>query len=347
MKTRYDLTGLILIVALTSAMVPSPTFASDHSADQERAIRLYASGRFGPIGAIKLNSLSGAAVTIDGRITRGEASIWGGELIKAIGDRPVRVALDSIGQVTLARGASVRFASARASADDAAYEMLVASIVAGSVAVKLNAGAGAYIEAGWSAFTASRGASFGVSVEDGRASLIRMSGDVRVQDQAAPQDVNIRLVDDLGRPVSSGSQFSVRARSTRQVQVQVTDKNDKPLPDLPVLFSLGDPCLGSLGLGAAAGLTLVQKTDKRGIAAVPLVAGAARCAASIVAKVEGTNASVTVQTQVQPQARFFNTQNTLLTLSGVAATAVIIGFVVSNSGSSEPIKPVTPPGVQP
>src|SRR6185437_3465539 len=105
----------------------------------------------------------------------------------------------SIGQVTLMRGAIVRFASARASADDAAYEMLVASIVAGSVAVKLNSGAGAYIEAGWSVLTASRGASFGVSVEDGRASLITMSGDVRVQDQAAPQDVNIRLVDDLGR----------------------------------------------------------------------------------------------------------------------------------------------------
>lgn len=347
MKFSYSATGLFLIVALTAGLAPARVCAGGHGTDQERPIRLYATARFGPIGAIKLNSLSDAAVAIDGRIAQGEAPIWGGELIKALADRKVRVALDSIGQVTLSRGSMVRFASARASSDNAGYEVLVASILAGSVDVKLNAGAGAYVEAGRSALTASRGASFSVSVQEGRASISTVVGVVRVQDQAPPQDVNIRVVDDLGRPVSSGSQFSVRARSTRQVQVQVTDKNDKPLPDLPVLFSLGDPCLGSLGLGAVAGLTLVQKTDKRGIAAVPLVAGAARCAASIIAKVQGTNASVTIQTNVQSSARFWNTQNTLLVVAAAAAAGAVTGVVVANSGSNEPITPVPPPGVKP
>jgi hypothetical protein len=333
---------------MTAAPLYRPVWASDHSLDQQRPIRLYASARFGPIGVIKLNSLS--AVAIDGRLAQGEASIWGGELIKVAADRSVRIALASIGQVTLARGSMVRIARARASSDDAGYEVLVASIVAGSVEVKLNAAAGAYVEAGSSAFTASRGASFSVSVEEGRASLSTAAGDVRVQDQPVPQDVNIRVVDDLGRPVSSGSQFSVRARSTRQVQVQVTDKNDKPLPDLPVLFSLGNPCLGTLGLGAVAGLTLVQKTDKRGIAAVPLVAGAAKCAASIVAKVEGTNASVTIQANIQSTTGFFSTQNTILVVAAAAAVAgTVTGVVVSNSGSSSntPLTPVPPPTVKP
>jgi hypothetical protein len=348
MKIRQAATVLVLIVALTAGLAPTRVSASGPTPDQERPIRLYATAHFGPIGAITLNSLSGATVAIDGRIAQGEASIWGGELIKVAADRTVRVALDSMGQVTLSRGAMVRLASARASSNDSGYEVLVASIVAGSIDVKLNAGAGAYVEAGRSAFTASRGASFSISLEEGRASLSTAGGAVRVQDQAAvPQDINIRLVDDLGRPVSSGSQFSVRARSTRQVQVQVTDKNDKPLPDLPVLFSLGNPCLGSLGLGAVAGLTMVQKTDKRGIAAVPLVAGAAKCAASIIAKVEGTNASVTIQANVQPQARFFNTQNTLLVVAGAAAAGIVTGLVVANSGSNEPITPVPPPGVKP
>jgi hypothetical protein len=348
MKIRYAATGLSLIVALTAGPVSRPVWASDLRADQQRPIRLYASARFGPIGTIKLSSLSGGAVAIDGRLAQGEASIWGGELIKVAAGRSVRVALDSIGQVTLARGAIVRLASARASSDDAGYEVLVASIVAGGVDVKLNAGAGAYVDAGRSAFTASRGASFSVTMEEGRASLSTAAGVVRVQDQPVPQDVNIRLVDDLGRPVSSGSQFSVRARSTRQVQVQVTDKNDKPLPDLPVLFSLGNPCLGALGLGAVAGLSLVQKTDKRGIAAVPLVAGAAKCAASIVVKVEGTNASVTIQTNVQSQARFWNTQNTLLVVAAAAVAGTVTGVVVANSGSNNtPITPVPPPGIKP
>ena len=348
MTIKYCATGLCLILALTAGLAPAPVLANGRGADQEKPIRLYVTARFGPIGGINLNSFSGAAVAIDSRVVRSETPIWGGELIKALADRPVRVTLDSIGQVTLSRGASVRLASGRASSNDTSYDVLIASVVTGSATVQLVAAAGAYVEAGASAFTASRGASFSVSVEDGKASLNAAAGVVRVQDQPAPQDINIRLVDDLGRPVSSGSQFSVRARSTRQVQVQVTDKNDKPLPDLPVLFSLGDPCLGSLGLGAVAGMSVVQKTDKRGIAAVPLVAGAARCAASIVAKVEGTNASVSIQTSVQPQARFFNTQNTILVVAGVAAAGIVTGFVVANSGGNNaPITPVPPPGVKP
>src|SRR5712692_10225153 len=150
------------------------------------------------------------------------------------------------------------------------------------------------------------------------------------QDQPPPQDVNIRVVDELGRPVASGAALSVRARSTRQIQVQVTDKNDKPLPDLPVLFSLGNPCLGSLGLGVVAGLTMVQKTDKRGIAAVPLLAGAAKCAASIIVKVEGTNASVSIQTSVQPGAHLLTVRNTLVTAAAVGA-GIGIYAAVANS----------------
>ena len=347
MRIRQATTTLCLIAALTVALAP-PVSATDRAPDEAGPIRLYATERFGPIGAIKLNSLSDAGVAIDGRMAQGEAPIWGGELIRVRSDRTVRVVLDSLGQITLAGGAVIRFATARASSEEAGYRVLVASLTAGSADVKLSPGAGAYLEAGRSAITASPGAKFNVAVTEGRASLGTSEGVVRVQDQPAPpQDVNIRLVDDLGRPVASGSQFSVRARSTRQVQVQVTDKNDKPLPDLPVLFSLGNPCLGTLGLGAVAGLTLLQKTDNRGIAAVPLVAGAVKCAASIVAKVEGTNASITIQTNVQSNTGFWSTQNTLLVVAGVAAAGVATGVVVANSGGNEPITPVPPPGVRP
>lgn len=346
MNLRYAATGLLLIAALTTGLAPGLVFAGDNSVDQPRPIRLYATAGFGPIGAIKVNSLGEGVVAIDGRIAQGGELIWGGELIKVLAERTARVALDSIGEVTLARGAMVRIATAHASSDDAGYRVLVASLAQGSIDVRLDAGAGAYVETAGSSFTASRGASFSVRVREERASLTTNVGLVRVQDQAIPQDVNIRVVDELGRPVSSGSQLSVRARSTRQVQVQVTDKNDKPLSDLPVLFSLGNPCLGSLGLGALAGLTLVQKTDKRGIAAVPLVAGAARCAASIVAKVEGTNASVSIQTSVQ-NATFWTARNTTLVSAAAAGAGVGIGIAVSNSGGGQPLTPVPPPTIKP
>jgi uncharacterized protein YaiE (UPF0345 family) len=346
MKIRHVAIALFLMVALTSGLAIGPAWARDNSTDQEKPIRLYASARFGPIGAIKMNFLGGGAVAIDGRIARGDKSIWGGELIRVLSERKVQVALDSIGEVTLTQGASVRFTTARTEFKDTSHEVLVASLVEGSIDVELNGEAGAYVEAPGSSFMASPGSSFSVGVREGRAVLSTVSGAVRTQDQPPPQDVNIRIVDELGRPVSSGSQLSVRARSTRQIQVQVTDKNDKPLPDLPVLFSLGDPCLGSLGLGVAAGGAFRQKTDKRGIAAVPLVAGAARCAASIVVKVEGTNASVTIHASVKPNARFLNTQNTLIIVGALAVAGVVAGLLVSNSGS-QPITPVPPPTINP
>jgi len=347
MKIGYAATGLFLIAALTADLAPAPVSASDRNSDQEKPIRLYASAHSQPIGTLRINSPLGGSVAVDGRIPRSDESIWGGELIKVVPDRQASVAFDSIGQVTLSRGAVARFSTSHSSSDEDGSAVLVASLTEGSIDIKLNVAAGAYVEAGTSVFTASRGASFTVRMNEGRASLSTVAGVVGVRDQAPPQDLNIRVVDDLGRPVASGSQLSVRARSTRQVQVQVTDKNDKPMPDLPVLFSLADPCLGSLGLGAIAGATLVQKTDKRGIAAVPLIAGAARCAASIIAKVEGTNVSVSIQTRVQPQARFWNTQNTVLVVAGVAAAGIITGFLVANSGSNQPITPVPPPGIKP
>jgi hypothetical protein len=332
-----------MLVGLASV----PRAIANDNADTERSIRLYASARFGPIGHIRSNSLSSGTVAIDGRIAQGDAPIWGGELIKAIADRKVSVKIDSIGQVSLASGAMVRLGTARTAANEGSYEVLVASLIGGNIEVKLDATAGAYVEAAGSTYISGPGASFRAGIEGDRATLVTVTGVVRVQDPVPPQDVKIRIVDELGRPVASGSQLSVRARSTRQIQVQVTDKNDKPLPDLPVLFSLGDPCLGSLGLGVAAGSTFRQKTDKRGIAAVPLVAGAARCAASVLAKVEGTNASVSIQTNVVQQKGFWNTQNTLLVVAAGAGAGVAAGLIVANQGNNEPIRPVPPPQVKP
>ena len=237
MKHGSSSTGFTVVVALLAALIPAPVHANDSGKDAESR---NSPARFGPIGSISTKSL-GDTASIDGRIAQGGDPIWGGELISTAENRSVQIDLDSIGQVTLDRRSSVRLASA--SSANSRADVLIATLVTGTININLNDGARAYVEAGSSAFSASTGASFSVRLDSNGAALNTLAGEVRAQDPAPPQDVNIRIVDELGRPVSSGAQLSVRARSTRQVQVQVTDKNDNPLPDLPVLFSLGDPCL--------------------------------------------------------------------------------------------------------
>ncbi len=89
-----------------------------------------------------------------------------------------------------------------------------------------------------------------------------------------------------------------------------------------------------------------RMTDKRGIAAVPLVAGAAKCAASILAKVEGTNASVSIQTNVKSAGSLLSPRNTLLT-AAAAGAGIGIYVAVSNSGGGQKLTPVPPPTLKP
>src|SRR6185436_2237354 len=65
MKPRYAATVFCLITALTAGLVPAPAGAADDTEGRERPIRLFASARFGPIGAIKMSSLTPGAVAVD------------------------------------------------------------------------------------------------------------------------------------------------------------------------------------------------------------------------------------------------------------------------------------------
>jgi thiol-disulfide isomerase/thioredoxin len=79
----------------------------------------------------------------------------------------------------------------------------------------------------------------------------------------------------LVKPLDVGSAVDVRARSSRSLQVRVTDEHDRPVPDLPVLFSLalagghGGAPAGAL----AGGLTQLAVTNAQGVATAAFQAG--------------------------------------------------------------------------
>src|SRR5256714_4604972 len=252
MKRSHSAIMVLMVMILTvSPELPSTAAASDRG---ERPIRLSTTARFSPIGTI-----AGRAI-IDGRALEGGASIWGGELIQAAAGESLRVQLAGVGQVTLANQAIARISTASGNGEETGRNLLVASLTSGSLSARLAKEAGAYVEAAGTQIAAEAGAQFRVQVAEGHAALDHIVGNVTVEQQPAAGQRYI-----LRPPAGQGSSLSVSARSTRQLQIQVTDENAPPVPDLPILFSLANPCLGTLGLGVGAGSLFKGKTDKRGI----------------------------------------------------------------------------------
>ena len=341
--TRF-ISGFMLCILLSVGLAPALTTA-DGGSDRERPIRLYATAMGEPIGAVTGDPTGARAIAINGRVTGGDQLLWGGELLQALSNESVRVAFDDVGSLTLERGAMVRVSTSRAVVGEGSRLMLVASLIRGDISVKLNDQAGAYVEASGTAFTASSGAKFQIVIRDNRAVANTVAGEVKEVRLVQQADLRIRALDELGRPIASGSRFSVRARSTRQLQIQVTDSNDRPVTNVAVVFALGDPCLGTLGVGAGAGTNRRETTDNRGIAAVPYTAGAAKCAGAITATIEGTNIAVILQAQVGG-AGFFTARNSILTASVIGGVGAGIGIYYATRKNEE-ITPVPPPVVRP
>jgi hypothetical protein len=337
-KSSCNLISLLLVIVLAAGLAITPANAGDNGGDEisPRPIRLYATAYVGPIG--KMESY-GAVAAGAGR-DFGERPVWAGDLIQA----PVngaRVSLDAVGQITLKEGAIARFTTKRIRLDDGSGGyVLVASMASGEMNVRLSADAEAYVEAGGSVLTSSRGARFDVSLGKGELILHTVSGTVRTATQAPERRYKISA---YGR----GLDISVSARSSREIQVVVTDEHDKPVPDVPVVFALSQ-AIGSLGgAGQAAGTAITVTTGPQGIATTTFTAASAKTAGSITATVSGTNTSVTGNISVSTAVL---STTTIGIIAGVAAAGAVGGAIAATrGGSTPPHAPISfgPPGVKP
>jgi hypothetical protein len=207
----------------------------------------------------------------------------------------------------------------------------------GEIKVDLDRQAGAHLEAAGTTFTALTGASFRVEARGGEASLKTFAGEVSQQ----PTTQRRYLV----RPVGIGANISVRARVTRQIQIQVTDENDRRQPDVPVVFTLGSSGANPVGSFAGAA-TVTVRTDAQGIATVLFIAGDQPTTGSITATVEGTRDSWTGNIEVTPAAGggFWTGRNTAI-IAGIGA-AIAVGVAVA-AGGEDDLRPLPPPDVRP
>jgi hypothetical protein len=326
---RWVATSLCAVILLSVAVSPRSARAESPSAENDRPIRLYVTASAGPIGAVA----SKGVLTINGHEASVGQLIWSGDLLNSGNTSRVSVSLESIGEITLATGTTVRLATRHTTlGEDAKGFTLIASLARGEIAVTLEQAASAYLRVGRSEYASSEGAAFLASARGGLASIAVKVGEVRVEAQSNQHQYTIR-------PVGHGSSIKVPAGGLRRLQVQVLE-DDKPVPGVGVMFVLdtSGAVIGLLGLGTLTGTTANVVTDADGMVAVQFVARNSSGSSPISATVEGTRVSWTGQITVTSGGTSRSKGWAIAVLVGAGAAAGI-GYALTREKDSLQAQP--------
>jgi hypothetical protein len=329
MKERRGIA--VVLATLIACWSPGDAGAATGT-DAGKTIQLHATAGGMPIGKLGVSG----AVAINGRRARGPEAVWGGELLEALSPSGASVDLAGLGRVTLLQGARVRLAAG----DEG---LLVASLLDGGMLVRLEAGSAAYLEAGGRAYTTTRGSSFRVGVRGGEPEITMAQGEAQSQG-VTPQASRIYKL----RPVGLGASESVKARSRRTVQVQVTDEHDRKVPDVAVLFALTQAKGGLLSIGQASGATATATTNAEGVASVTFEAAHKGATTEITASVPGSETETITVTTINVLAGGLSTVAIVAILAAVGGAAGG-GLLIAKSGSDDEgdIRPSGQPVITP
>jgi hypothetical protein len=209
------------------------------------------------------------------------------------------------------------------------------------------------LEIAGTTFVTTKGAQFRAGLRDGQAmaqasagrvvtlgnfGLLSSEALVVAQQQTAPRKYLIK-------PLNLGTNTEIRARSTRNLQVQVTDENDRPVPDAPVLFLLGGGGSGGSGAGTLAGQTSLRTTtNSQGIANVNFTAGdAVGSSTQLEVRVEGSDAvwQGTLNI-VRAAAGFWAPQNAIPIFSVIGAAVGVGIYKAATRPDIPPEQRITP-----
>jgi hypothetical protein len=329
-RLRQTTISFSLAVILIAHISLAPVMA-DKGSDEVKPFRLYSAEMVGPIGRAFSTGQGRAALKINGRAIEGEQAVWRGQLIEAPANASAKLQFDFLGEITLAPRAKARF-----SVSESDNRVLIASLIDGDIKVRLEPGAATFVSAYGSTFSSSRGAAFRILTRGAGAMIETLSGSVETQQPAQRRYVV--------RPVGSGSSISVRARTTRQIQVRVTDENDKPVPDIPIIFALGSSGGNFAGSFSGGGTSATVRTDAQGVARTDFTSGSAAVTNTISAVVENTRFSWEGTISVTAGG-FWTARNTAI-IVGIAAGAAI-GIAIALNDDDEELRPLPPPRVNP
>lgn len=331
----FVLCGALL---LTISLAP-PSARADGAGGESRPIRLYATAYPGPIGTVATEALIDGALTINGRTAFDGQAVWSGDLVQSGSGSRASVSLDSIGQVTLSRGSSVRLATQALTHDDGARRfVLIASLNRGEMAVNLEPAASAYLRVANSTYSSSEGASFLASARRGFASIAVKAGNVKAEQQANQHEYSIH-------PVGHESNITVPVHGATQIRVQVLE-DGRPVSDVGVLFVLDTTGAvpGRLGVGTLTNTNLNVVTNANGIAALNFVAGDEAGTVPIVATIEGTRVSWSGTIRVKSHGGV--SKNVGWTIAALLGAGAAAGIAYALSREDKGTLTVQPPEVK-
>ncbi|KAF0247520.1 MAG: hypothetical protein FD167_3079 [bacterium] len=316
---------LFLVIALLVAIIPAPIYADGGGINEYLSKNLHTNHLLGNIGTIE----AFGKLSINGQTVNQKSAFNSGDYLQTGNGAAATLFIDNSGKVMLGQNTSVYLAVTKVNQNEGIEKpILIASLVCGSLTVNLNGQSQAYVESGGLIFTANAGANFRARNYNGRLEVL---GDVNFQNGQRY----------IVRPVEVGATLSVKARSSRQIQIQVTDENDRPVPDLPIIFTLGSQ-VGNFGGSSVA------TTNSQGIASINFTAGSNPGTTSFTATVKDTNYSWTGEISVFKAVGFWSTRNKILVTAAAVAVGTVTGVVVSQSGTSnKPAIAVQPPIITP
>ena len=300
------------------------------------------------------------AMTINGHLTGTKAEVRNGDTWQASTEAGLRITLNESGHLSLTPGSAAKVAAGIAGrSEDAARRVLIASLISGEMQLKLRPHTFTLIQSGGLWFTVFGENSVRVTERPGHTVIEAAAPGVSNWSVTTAADI-IQAVSQAAqsagqlphryfvRPVGLTDNIIVRQRGTRMVQVQVTDENDRKVPDLPVLFTLSR--FGGNHLGTLNGVsTITAQTNAEGVASVPFKANNTLGAQNITATVEGANSTTWVGTisVIRFVPGFWAPQNALPMLGAAATIGVIAPIAVSKQADKTAVKAGGPPAIRP
>lgn len=336
---KNKFTKYLIIAALMLAQTAPVTFADSDKSGFKFPTTITAA----PIGSAEtIGSLE-----INGRYVGQQGMLWNGDVVSAATGNTAAVSLSSIGSITLRGGSAVKLAT------DTKTSALIATIISGEMKVNLLPASAAKVDIAGASFILTKGAKFRAGWRDDKPVVEASEGQVlplgnwltkvpenivtaaaSATQQAAPRRYLIK-------PYNLGASTDVRARSTRSIQVRVTDENDKPVPDVPVLFLLSGGTKGANSGGSLGGQsTLTVKTNAQGVAQTTFTASnVVGGIASVKAMIEGTDAVWEGSFKVINSSGGFWSPQTAVPVFAIVGAALGIGIYKLNHRNPLPTTP--------